>query len=213
MVHMLSTHALVGIHFTIYKVLEGLLIRKCLNGDIIFLIVGKSGAGKNSICDRVENRLGAKQLESYTTRRPRFTHEKGHRFVWRYELWKAEHPDEQIVAETHFAGSDYWATATQIDEANTYIVDMAGVRRLRATYRGKKEIRVIYIKVSALERYVRMRRRGDSRRDAVKRLLHDHKAFRGVLKCSDVVICNKDFEECCEDVEGYMLEEDRICAS
>lgn len=179
-----------------------------LKGDVLFLIVGESGSGKTSICGRLENRLGAKQVKSYTTREPRHPFEDGHNFVWDYDRWKREHPKERIVAETHFADRDYWATISQINGSNLYVIDPIGIQSLKSTYVGEKQFRVIYIRVSAWARYRRMRRRGDSRRHALARLLHDRKAFRGVGRWADITIRNSDFETCCISAERYLLQED-----
>lgn len=154
--------------------------------------------------------MGAKQLTSYTTRKPRYPHESGHHFILDYRLWKRENPCEKVVAETHFAGRDYWATASQVDVSNLYVIDPDGVQTLETAYNGPKKFRVIYIRTSAWTRYRRMRNRGDSRRTALKRLSHDRKAFRWAARYADVTINNDDFEVCCLKVEHYMLREDGI---
>lgn len=184
-----------------------------LKGATLFLIVGKSGAGKSSVCHRLENRLGATPVESYTTRPPRYQNEKGHRFVTDYAEWRSENPKEQVVAETHFSGHDYWATAAQVEDAHTYVIDPAGIRRITRSYRGDKKLRVVYLQSCAISRYLRMRRRGDSRKAALRRIWYDWKAFRGVKLYADATFHNWNFEICCAELEEYFLKEDGVWGS
>lgn len=46
--------------------------------NYIFLIVGPSGSGKSTIVEQLVETMNLKQIESYTTRKPRSRHEKGH---------------------------------------------------------------------------------------------------------------------------------------
>ena len=47
----------------------------------IFLIVGPSGSGKTTLVGMLEQSCGLTAIESYTTRNPRYSGEKGHIFV------------------------------------------------------------------------------------------------------------------------------------
>ena len=49
--------------------------------NYIFLIVGPSGSGKSTIAEQLVETMNLKQIESYTTRKPRSQHERGHIFV------------------------------------------------------------------------------------------------------------------------------------
>lgn len=44
--------------------------------NYIFLIVGPSGSGKSTIAEQLVETMNLKQIESYTTRKPRSRHEK-----------------------------------------------------------------------------------------------------------------------------------------
>lgn len=180
-----------------------------LKGETIFLIVGKSGSGKTSVCGRMENVLGAKSLKSYTTRKPRYRGEDSHTFVDEFSSWKDAYAGETIVGWTLFNGEHYWATDKQVDEANTYVIDPDGVEYFLRKYSGRKTMKVIYLYTTAWQRYKRMRVRGDSRTAAFKRILHDKKAFANVWQFADITLINDHFEICCDEVMGYMLAGDR----
>ena len=47
----------------------------------LFLFVGRSASGKTTVANMLVEKYGYKQVESYTTRLPRFDGETGHIFV------------------------------------------------------------------------------------------------------------------------------------
>ena len=52
-----------------------------MNGNTIYLIVGRSGSGKTTIAEELERKYGLKSIQSYTTRPKRSDNETGHIFV------------------------------------------------------------------------------------------------------------------------------------
>ena len=63
-----------------------------MNRIPLLLLVGKSASGKTTLATLLETRLGLRQLQSYTTRAPRFDMESGHTFVSDKEFdewWKS----------------------------------------------------------------------------------------------------------------------------
>lgn len=141
--------------------------------DILILLVGKSGSGKTTLANELEKRCGLKQLRSYTTRKPRYQGETGHIFLSEKEFDGLE----GIVAKTVFDGNRYAATKEQVDHADIYVIDVQGVKELLQKYKGRKEIKIVYLDVPAYIRFWRMVRRGDSLLQVVKRIFHDRKAF------------------------------------
>lgn len=81
-----------------------------------------------------------------------------------------------IVAETVFDGYEYCATASQVDEADIYIIDPDGVNSFINKYRGFKKPIIINITLDRDERFRRMRMR-DGEEKAEKRLRHDDVVF------------------------------------
>lgn len=170
-----------------------------MEGKII-LLVGRSGSGKDAIARGLEKYFGLRVLSSYTTRAPRFDGETTHEFVPSLNLWKWEHPDDYVVAYTEFDGQKYWASGSQIEGSDLYIVDMDGVRYLREHYRGNKKVVMYYVDVDPLTCFRRMLKRGDGVWNALRRVLHDYFAFRGAKTEADYVIHNEMLDECVGDI-------------
>ena len=161
------------------------------NDDYIFLICGESGSGKSSLEERLSLEYGCRRLRSYTTRPPRYEGENSHTFVTDEEY------DKLIdkCAETVFSGYRYCATQQQVDNADTYVIDPDGIINMATRYRGKKHFVVIYITASVFRRFWRMVKRGDGIKGALKRIIHDRKAFKDVKHLYNIKINNRKFNE------------------
>lgn len=123
----------------------------------IYLIVAPSGAGKTTITEILEEKYRLKSIQSYTTRPPRYEGETGHIFGSDEEFDKLKN----MIAYIEFDGHRYCATADQVDTHDLYVIDPKGIDYLRSSYEGAKQIKVIYIDVSLIERYERMRKRAE----------------------------------------------------
>lgn len=174
--------------------------------DTIFLIVGRSGAGKTTLVTRLEEEYGLKSIQSYTTRPPRYDGEKGHIFVGNYAYWNEKNPRETLVGFTVYRGHEYWATASQAEENDLYVIDPAGYKFFVQNYHGSKRVKVIYIDADFGERYARMRRRGDSFWAAMKRLINDHRWFAGWREKADFVVENHNVEIAYQRLLKYVKE-------
>lgn len=168
----------------------------------IYLIVGKSGSGKTTIASMLEKQHGFKQLQSYTTRPPRFQNETGHVFVSDDEFDKLQN----IVAFTEFDGYRYCAAKAQTDSADLYIIDPDGVDYFLSHYDGEKGVAVLYVKAPYNERKLRMYARGDNKLRVAKRLAHDEKAFNEALY--HVVFVNDDIDKCVAEIYEYINEKE-----
>ena len=69
----------------------------------LFLFVGRSASGKTTVANMLE-RDGYNQIQSYTTRPPRYQDETGHTFISNKEYDKLDN----IVASTLYNGYHYW---------------------------------------------------------------------------------------------------------
>lgn len=93
---------------------------------MLFLIVGKSASGKDTIADELEAR-GLTRVISRTDREPRFEGEGTHLFV-SHEV--AEEESGRAAAATKIAGINYYALPEDIEGHDVYIIDPQGVRDL-----------------------------------------------------------------------------------
>lgn len=172
--------------------------------NTIFLIVGRSGSGKTTLCEQLHTISKLNPIESYTTRKPRYDGERGHIFVNSFHEWVDEHPDESIVAYTFFDDSHYWATTSQVNSGDLYVIDPKGVEYLRERYTGTKKIKVVYVDATLRERFKRMVRRGDSIVSALRRIWHDKREFRGWKEKADFVVENHDLTESFTILNNYI---------
>ena len=153
--------------------------------------MGKSGSGKSALvemfCNNNYTANKFTQVVSYTTRPKRSTTETGHIFINKDELDKYFH---DIVAYTVYNNNYYFATTEQVNKADFYVIDPAGVKFFKEKYNGPKNTYIIYINVNAFTRFKRMLSRGDSFFKALKRIIIDAFLFRGFKHKADLVVCN-----------------------
>ena len=140
------------------------------NNKPLFLFIGKSASGKTTIANLLEEREGMKQVQSYTTRPPRFKGETGHRFIVDEECYELK----DIVASTLYNGYWYCATLEQINEADIYVIDVTGAKELLYNHEMiNRDIHIIYFDASVYERINRMVNRSSTDAQIVSRLLCD----------------------------------------
>jgi guanylate kinase len=159
----------------------------------VFLIVGESGCGKDTIVNRLEQ-YGYKQLKSYTTRSKRNKNEDTHIFITdkEYEQYK-----DNIVAYTYFNGYHYFSTKDQLYQNDLYIIDPDGIRYLKEKVEDIRFV-IIYIKVKEFDRVQRMYKRGHNQDEVVSRLLNDLDKFQH--KEYDYAVTNYDLDKAVEIV-------------
>ena len=149
----------------------------------IVLLCGKSGSGKTTVANYLEEKYGWKSVVSYTDRAMRSPDEKGHIFVTpeRFDMI----PRKEMVAYTEFSGHRYCATRAQVESSDIYVIDPRGILEFKERYKGSKTPVIIYLSASDKLLSFRMQARGDSEDEVLKRIAHDRKAFRGAAKMAD----------------------------
>ena len=143
----------------------------------MILLVAKSGAGKDYLCDK----LGLKKVISRTTRDKRYSSEDTHLFV-SWEQARREY--DKAIAKTIFNGNMYYALEEDLIGKEIYLIDKDGVINMDKDLR--KSMTVIYVKANCFVRFIHMRKRGDSLKSIFSRLRNDKKAFKGMEKYSDI---------------------------
>lgn len=168
----------------------------------IYLIVGPSGVGKTTLVEKLAADHGLKQVESYTTRQPRYPGESSHIFVSDKEFDKLG----EMVAYTEYNGARYGVTSDIIDTYDLYVIDPFGVEYMLERYHGCKGVVVIWLLAESNEIRARMKARGDSKEQIDKRLAVDAKAFdRSKVKFkTDLLIHADGIEETAQAVWEYI---------
>lgn len=138
----------------------------------LFLFVGRSSSGKTTIANMLAERHGYKQVESYTTRKPRFDGEPGHIFVTEEEFKNLG----KMAAYTYYNNNHYGTTFEQLNKCDIYVVDIPGVETLLHNMKDSdRPICILYFDASVYNRILRMIDRHDSDMMIISRLLTDEK--------------------------------------
>jgi guanylate kinase len=136
----------------------------------LFLFVGRSASGKTTVANMLVEKYGYKQVESYTTRLPRFDGETGHIFVPEEEFRNLG----ELAAYTFYNNNHYGTTFKQLEECDIYVIDVPGVETLLQK-EISRPIVIIYFDTTVYTRINRMLDRGDGDMAIVSRLLQDEK--------------------------------------
>ena len=138
----------------------------------LFLFCGRSASGKTTIANMLAEKHGYIQVESYTTRNPRFDGETGHIFISEDEFSNLG----DLAAYTYYNGNHYGTTFEQLDESDIYVIDVPGIESLlKKLNDDKRPICILYFKTSTYNRIRRMIDRGDGDAMIISRLLQDEK--------------------------------------
>ena len=135
----------------------------------LFLFVGKSASGKTTVANMLEEKYFFNQVQSYTTRTPRYDGEPGHIFLTKEEFDNLE----DIVSYTLYNNNQYGTTASLLDKNDIFVVDVPGVESLLQKYKTERPICIIYFDTTVTTRINRMIDRGDSDVAIISRLLQD----------------------------------------
>lgn len=178
----------------------------------LLLFIGPSGSGKTTIANAMEEKYDYKQVQSYTTRSPRYEGETGHIFITEEEFDNLR----ELAAYTLYNGHKYGTTIEQINNSDIYVIDVPGIKTLLDNYRDNRMIYIIYFDTTVYTRINRMLERGDHDGKIVSRLLEDekydwYKKIQKVILDADydiyryVRICKVDANESPSDVINQIL--------
>ena len=149
-----------------------------------FLIVGRTGSGKDELKRYLQSKYGWSFVKSYTTRPKRTPDEDTHIFITHEEA-KAI-PDSEKVAVTFITNNtdtpdEYFATTQQVQECDAYIIDPIGVQMLLKNM-PDETFEIIYIEAESEEKRKEMAcDRHENKEDAIrifeKRCTSEQKQF------------------------------------
>ena len=108
-----------------------------------FLFIGRTASGKSSIAKAVCEKMGLKQVKSYTTRpaRPGEDNDNAdHYFITKeeFDLIMSEHID-RVAAYTKINDFEYCTTTDILDKSDIYVIDPDGVNILKTNCGDKYE--------------------------------------------------------------------------
>lgn len=166
----------------------------------LFLLVGKSASGKSTIATILEKVHGYKQVESYTTRKPRHFAESGHVFVSEEDFLSLG----ELAAYTFYNGNKYGVTYEQLEQCSTYVIDVPGVENLLKNLNGSRPICIVYFDAAVSTRIMRMIERGASDHEIIGRLLTDDTTNDWFRELDKLVWHYKNIEH--QDVELYKID-------
>ena len=161
---------------------------------VLLLILGKSASGKDFLTNKLCERTGLKQLISYTTRERRVNEGETHIFATE-EDYKKMQSEGKIAAFTQIGPYKYWSTIDQLQEADTYIIDYIGYKKLRELNIPNLRLVSVYVNVPDSIREDRaLNKRKDDRAKFRARSFAEREQFREMLK-------NVDFDYSVSNIE------------
>lgn len=172
----------------------------------IYLIVGASGTGKDTIVNHICDKTNLTRVKSYTTRprRKGKTEKLSHIFVNDNQFRVLRNK----VAYSEYNGYKYCATTKQIDNNDLYIIDEAGIESLVENYKGNKQFKIIKIYTSESERKRRMELRGDTPENIESRIEYDKYAFINKV-IPDIEFENENMKLCALEIYKYICEQEK----
>lgn len=187
----------------------------------LYLIVGLSGSGKDTIVDALCKHYDASKVQSYTTREQRNSKDaENHLFANEQDYRKALE-NGSVVAHTYYNGHDYWATEEQVDNADFYVIDTKGAEDIFKYYHGKRNTILLYIDVSTYNRLMRMVSRAPDKSDQtietiIDRSYHDLHELTPIYMTDidkvTVIDNNKDLQSAVKDAIGIIDNYERMYA-
>lgn len=169
----------------------------------LYLVVGKSGVGKDYVVNKLCERMNLTKVISHTTRPQRQGETNTHYFVSQEEFDSLK---DFMVAYTHFNGFDYGTTADVVNQSDIYIIDLDGIRYLKK-HQDKLSRPIIIIGISAdgTLRFNRMIKRNDSFSEAAQRFMNDNVVFLNWEGQVDATFDNsEDGDKCVDEVEKFI---------
>ncbi len=162
---------------------------------VLLCILGKTASGKDFLTNKLCERTGLKQLISYTTRERRVNEGDTHIFATE-EDYEQMQTEGRIAAFTQIGAYKYWATIDQLYEADCYIIDYLGLKKLRELDIPGLRLVTVFINTPDDVREERaLNKRKDDKTKFRTRSFAEKEQFREMQK-------NADFDYAISNVDG-----------
>jgi guanylate kinase len=156
--------------------------------------MGRTASGKDAIVNKLCERTGLKQLISYTTRERRVQEGDTHIFATEADYEQAR-SENKIAAFTQIGSYLYWCTIDQLYEADCYVIDYEGLKRLRELNLPNLKLITVFVNVPD---NIREQRAINKRKDDIakfrKRNWDEREQFREMVR-------NLDFDYSVSNIE------------
>jgi len=191
-------------------------LRRGLGSGLLFVVAGPSGAGKNSIIDRVlDNDPGLTFSISYTTRPRRDCETDGVDYIFvSHEAFNRLVDEGEFVEHVTYQGDQYGTSRSQIrcviSEGRDPIlnIDVEGARSLQAT--GIPGCKVVYIFLvpSSLDRLaMRLRARGTENEAEIAGRLQAAAREMDAVPLFDYLVINDDLDVAAHELSAIIAAE------
>ena len=128
----------------------------------LYMIIGETGAGKDTVTDLLCEKTGFRKVVSYTDKPIRTDQVDGvHHYFLSPEEFTKKKDHSDILGYTKIGEHRYMATMDQIDDKTKfYIIDPKGAVEMERLYGDQTDLIKIYIHVPEELRRIRTRNRG-----------------------------------------------------
>lgn len=152
---------------------------------VLLCLMGRSASGKDTLTNMLCERIGLKQVISYTTRERRVNEGATHIFI-SDEEYKELEISGKIAAFTQIGQHKYCCTIDQLYENDVYVIDPSGVKHLRELNLPNLRLVTVFINVPDDVREERaLNKRGDDKIKWRVRNRNESEQFRQMLRDAD----------------------------
>ena len=152
---------------------------------VLLCLMGRTASGKDTLAKKLCERVGLRQVISYTTRERRRNEGDTHIFISDAE-YQAMEDSGQIAAFTQIGQYKYCCTVDQLYQNDVYVIDPLGVQHLRALALPHLRLVTIYVNTpDDIRKNRALNKRGDDRLVFMQRDVAEREQFRAMLRNAD----------------------------